>query len=91
MRQVRSNGEIKWRGDLIHISSALIGESVAVEETEDGHWQVRFFDVPIGIIDQKTRKLRRCARACCFLPESGFPGEPISDSKFMLEDGGQHG
>lgn len=63
VRQVRSNGEIKWRGDLIHISSALIGESVAVEETEDGHWQVRFFDVPIGIIDQKTRKLRRCAAA----------------------------
>ena len=60
MRQVRSNGEIKWRGDLIHISSALIGETVAVEEAEDGQWQVRFFDVPIGIIDQQPRKLRRC-------------------------------
>jgi hypothetical protein len=24
---------------------------------------VRFFNVPIGIIDQKTRKLRRCASA----------------------------
>lgn len=61
VRQVRSNGEIKWRGDLIHICSALDGEAVAVEETEGGSWQVRFFDVPIGIIDQKTRKLRRCA------------------------------
>jgi transposase InsO family protein len=61
VRQVRSNGEIKWRGDFIHICSALVDEAVAVEETEDGHWQVRFFDVPIGIIDQKTRKLRRCA------------------------------
>ncbi|QIO37413.2 integrase core domain-containing protein [Bradyrhizobium sp. 1(2017)] len=63
VRQVRSNGEIKWRGDLIHICSALGGEAVAVEETEDGAWQVRFFDVPIGIIDQQTRKLRRCASA----------------------------
>ena len=63
VRQVRSNGEIKWRGDFIHVCSALIGEAVAVEETEDGCWQVRFFNVPIGIIDQKTRKLRRCASA----------------------------
>ena len=59
VRQVRSNGEIKWRGDFIHVCSALIGEAVAIEETEQGQWQVRFFDVPIGIIDQKTRKLRR--------------------------------
>ena len=63
VRQVRSNGEIKWRGEFIHVCGALIGEAVAVEETEDGHWQVRFFDVPIGIIDPKTHKLRRCASA----------------------------
>jgi transposase InsO family protein len=63
VRQVRSNGEIKWRGDLIHLCSALAGETVAVEETADGQWQVRFFNVPIGIIDQKTSTLRRCASA----------------------------
>ena len=63
VRQVRSNGEIKWRGDLIHVCSALVGEAVAVEETADGQWQVRFFNVPIGIIDQKTSKLRRCDSA----------------------------
>jgi putative transposase len=59
VRQVRSNGEIKWRGDFIHICSALAGEAVAVEETEDGHWLVHFFDVPIAIIDRDTRKPRR--------------------------------
>lgn len=58
-RQVRSNGEIRWRGDLIHVSSALIGEAVGVEETTGGQWLVRFFDVPLGIIDQASRKLRR--------------------------------
>ena len=63
VRQVRSNGEIKWRGDFVHLCSALAGEAVAIEETEDGYWQVRFFNVPIGIIDQNTRKLRRCASA----------------------------
>ena len=61
VRRVRSNGEIKWQGDMIHISSALIGEAVAVEETEAGHWHVRFFDLPIGWIDQDTKKLRRLA------------------------------
>jgi putative transposase len=61
VRTVRSNGEIKWRGDLIHIAQALIGEAVAVEETETGQWQVRFFDVPIGVIDPDNRKLRRRA------------------------------
>ena len=55
-RQVRSNGEIKWQGDLIHMCSALIGEAVGVAETEDGSWHVRFFDAPIGVIDRKTQK-----------------------------------
>jgi transposase InsO family protein len=59
VRQVRSNGEIKWNGDFVYICSALAGETIALEEIDDGHWQVRFFDVPIGIIDPHTRKLRR--------------------------------
>jgi transposase InsO family protein len=63
VRQVRSNGDIKWQGEIDHICSALVGEDVAIEETRDGHWQVRFFNAPIGVIDQKTRKLRRCASA----------------------------
>jgi len=58
VRKVRSNGEIKWRGDLIAISAALVGEAVAVEETEAGQWRVRFYDVPIGTIDVEKRKLR---------------------------------
>ena len=58
VRQVRSNGEIKWQGDFIYICNGLIGEVVAIEEAESG-WEVRFFDVPIGIIDVHKRKLRR--------------------------------
>jgi transposase InsO family protein len=59
VRQVRSNGEIKWQGDLIPICSALAGEAIAVEETENGLWQVRFFDTTIGVIDPIRKKLRR--------------------------------
>jgi hypothetical protein len=60
---VRSNGEIKWRGELVHISSALAGEAVAVDETPQGQWQVRFHARPIGLIDHKTNRLRRLSDA----------------------------
>lgn len=59
VRRVRSNGEIKWGGNLVFISDALIGELVGVAETETGDWIVRFIDVDLGIIDRRTRKLRR--------------------------------
>ncbi|GGK35524.1 IS481 family transposase [Salinarimonas ramus] len=59
VRKVRQAGEIKWDGSLVHITKALVGEPVAIEETHDGEWVVRYFDVPIGIIDRRTRKLRR--------------------------------
>jgi putative transposase len=35
--------------------------AVAVEKTETGGWQVRFFDVPIGVINQSDHKFRRLA------------------------------
>ena len=43
---------------MIYVSSALVGEAVAVEETESGAWRVRFYDVELGEIDQAHRKLR---------------------------------
>jgi transposase InsO family protein len=72
-RQVRSSGEIRWRGDCIYVSSALIGEAVGVAETADGQSLVHFFDVPIGIIDQQTRKLRRPTPPT---PQSAQPETP---------------
>jgi putative transposase len=59
VRQVRTNGCIKWRGELVYISSALCSEAVALEETDNGHWRVRFFERPIGVIQRNENKLRR--------------------------------
>jgi len=59
VRQVRSNGEIKWRGGHVHVSSALVGEAVAIEETEAGQWRVRYFALPLGTIDEARGKLLR--------------------------------
>jgi len=59
VRRVRSNGEIKWGGELIFVSRLLIGEPVAISETENGEWLVRFADVTLGFIDPKRQRLYR--------------------------------
>ena len=68
VRRVRMNGEIKWRGELVWISSALIGEPVGIEEDEDGLWRVTFGPVLLGSIDASGRLRRpRAARAASSL------------------------
>ncbi len=51
VRRVRRNGEIKWRGALVFIGQALVGEPVGLEETEDGCWAVRYGPVALGTLD----------------------------------------
>lgn len=57
IRRVRSNGEIKWKGDLIYISSALINDLVGLTETEEGSFEVRFYNETIGCIVRGKQKL----------------------------------
>jgi len=61
MRRVRSNGEIKWQGELVFIGEALIGEVIGLIETEDGDAEVYFGPVPLGLIDGVSLKLSRLA------------------------------
>lgn len=56
VRRVRSNGEIKWRGELVYISQALIGELVGITEDKDGYL-VHFGPVPLGLILHNSPKL----------------------------------
>ena len=59
VRRVRTDGSIKWGGELVFISETLTGETVGVAETDSGDWIVRFADIDLGIIDRRTGKLRR--------------------------------
>jgi transposase InsO family protein len=59
VRRVRTSGEIKWRGGMVFITEALIGEAVGIREREDGHWLVRFADVPLVLIDRHTGNVAR--------------------------------
>ena len=60
VRRVRSSGEIRWKGNHVFISDALVGEPVGIAELESGHHVVRFCDLDIGIID-RSGILRRFA------------------------------
>jgi putative transposase len=63
VRKVRSNGEIKWEGNLVAVSTALAGEAVALEEMEAGDWLVRFYAAPIGVIRRGEARLSRLPEA----------------------------
>ncbi|MDQ1309741.1 MAG: putative transposase [Pseudomonadota bacterium] len=56
VRRVTANGHIKWRGDLVFVSEAVVGELVGLAETARGDWTVRFMHVELGRIDRQTRK-----------------------------------
>jgi transposase InsO family protein len=59
VRRVRSTGEIRWRGELVFLTEVLAGEIVGIREVADDSWVVRFATLDIGVIEHKTRKLRR--------------------------------
>ncbi len=62
VRQVRSDGSIKWGGRHIFVSMALAGEPVGIAETRGGPWVVRFADLELGLIERGSRKLLHLGR-----------------------------
>ena len=61
VRRVRSNGEIKWKGGLVYLSEALIGESVGLKQETGRHWAVYFGPLKICLIDEVTTQTIRIA------------------------------
>jgi len=59
VRRVRSNGEIKWRGNTIYISEALIGEPVGLIEDEGGDWTAFYGPIVLGVIAHGSDRLRK--------------------------------
>jgi hypothetical protein len=53
VRRVRSNGEIKWKGQFVFISEALVDELVGIAELETGDHVVSFCDLDIGLVDRR--------------------------------------
>lgn len=59
VRRVRSNGCIKWRGETLFVSEALIGEPVGIAQTATGDFIVRFVSMDLGLIDRSGKSMRR--------------------------------
>ena len=57
VRQVRQNGDIKWKGKLVYVSEALAGEPVALKQKEKHLWEIRFSVYPLGILNELTGKI----------------------------------
>lgn len=59
VRYVAPNGCMKWRGSLVFISEALSGNHIALKQVDDHLWKVRFSFHPLGLLDEKQRKIIR--------------------------------
>jgi putative transposase len=57
VRQIRTNGEIKWKGQFIYISENLVGEPVALKQTGEHLWEIRFSFHPLGVLDESIGKV----------------------------------
>ena len=57
VRSVRSNGEIKWKGDLLYISESLRGEPVGLVQQDERTWSIQFGPLLIGILDDPLRRV----------------------------------
>jgi len=56
VRRVRSNGEIKWRGDFHFLSMVLVGQSVGVVQESEAIWRVDFGPLPLVRYDVRIRR-----------------------------------
>jgi putative transposase len=65
VRRVRHNGEIKWQGNTIYISTALIGEPVGLSEDANGTWTAYFGPIVLGVIAHGGDRLRKPKQQAC--------------------------
>jgi putative transposase len=57
LRSVKGNGVFNWRGQVVFLGEALARERVGVCEVADGCWAVYFCCKPLGIVDERRRKV----------------------------------
>jgi transposase InsO family protein len=53
IRNVRQNGEIKWKGKRLFISEVLMKESIGLEEVADETRLIYFCHLPIALLDER--------------------------------------
>lgn len=57
VRRVRRTGEIKWRGQLIYLSTVLAKEPIGLVPCDNDRWEIRYSFHPLGVLDESTQKI----------------------------------
>ena len=70
VRRVRTNGEIKWRGNHIYINQALAGEPIGLAEDDDGAWHVSYGTVALGVIAHGGDRMKKPPKQACGLGDN---------------------
>lgn len=58
IRQVRHNGEIKWKGERVYVTQALAKEPVALKPKGDHLWEVYYSTYLLGILDELDMRIK---------------------------------
>lgn len=69
LRSVRHDGCIKWKGQSLYVSEALIGQVVGLEEMDDRLWHMNFGALLLGVVDGRGKRHK-------LLPVPRSPGPP---------------
>ncbi len=56
-KMVTVNGAIRWKNDLIMVSSALSGKYIGLEEIDTGVFRVYYRQVELGIFNENTKRI----------------------------------
>jgi transposase InsO family protein len=59
IRKVIGDGYVRWRGQTIYLSGALVGEMVALAQRDDGDWAVRFRSFDLAVVGEADGALRQ--------------------------------
>jgi len=77
--RVRSDGAMRWQGEMIYVSEALAGELLGLAEIDCDRWLVRFADLELGTIDRTAPPTLRRAGAQALRSQSF--SRPSTDRK----------
>jgi transposase InsO family protein len=61
VRRVHLRGEIKWGGERVFISEALIHEPIGLEPSDDGQWRIHYGPIVLGHLDEHGKFARFAA------------------------------
>jgi transposase InsO family protein len=72
-RKVSAKGYIKWRDGTVYLTEALRGQTIAVAQSDDGDWRIRFRQFDLAVLSDRTGAIRHARLA----PSAAAPPLPV--------------